>query len=159
MIKLIIVTGCLLITQVAAAQTCNDTIPASTPESRFVFTEDEVTDTETGLIWRRCSQGQNGKDCSEGNANFYSWQQALETAGSPWRLPNINELESIVEERCGGPSINLIIFPNTVSSNYWSASPHAANLAWAWSVSFSSGISQGGPMNVNYYVRLVRGGP
>ncbi len=83
--------------QLVTAQTCKDTIPASTPGSRFVVNGDEVTDTETGLIWQRCTLGQTGNDCS-GSASLHTWQQALQAAYAPWRLPNINELESIVEE-------------------------------------------------------------
>ncbi len=47
-----------------AAQICKNNIVASTPDSRFTTTAETVTDTETGLMWMRCSLGQSGNDCS-----------------------------------------------------------------------------------------------
>ncbi|MCP4287360.1 MAG: DUF1566 domain-containing protein, partial [Gammaproteobacteria bacterium] len=127
--------------------------------SRFVVNGDEVTDTETGLIWQHCSLGQTGSDCSGGSANTYNWQQALQAASAPWRLPNINELESIVEDKCFDPAINPTIFPNTVSSNYWSASPNANYSNNAWYVYFRNGGSYYGYSKSDIkYVRRVRSG-
>ncbi len=155
-----------LLVQNISAQTCKVTIPASTPDNRFIVNGDEVVDKETGLIWQHCSLGQTGGDCSEGRGD-YSWQDALQAAenerastGKPWRLPNIKELRSIVEERCYYPSINLTIFPGTISFNYWSSSPNAYILNDAWSVHFVDGISE----HINklgewhHHLRLVRDG-
>ncbi len=158
MIKILIIASCLLLAQMVVAQTCRDTIAASTPDSRFVVNGDEVTDTDTGLIWQRCALGQTGSNCSGGSANRYNWQQALQAASAPWRLPNIKELRSIVEEKCYGPTINLTVFPNTVSSYYWSGSPYAKYSHLAWHVHFRYGGSYGYYKGYGRYVRLVRGG-
>jgi hypothetical protein len=158
MIKILIIASCLLMAQMVTAQTCNNTIPPSTPDSRFVVNGDEVTDTDTGLIWQRCSLGQTGSDCSAGSANTYTWQEALQTASAPWRLPNVKELRSIVEEKCVEPAINLTIFPNTISSGYWSASPNAYRSGRAWHVHFYLGSSNGKYKSNGRYVRLVRSG-
>lgn len=155
----------LLLVQSVAAQTCNDAIPASAPDSRFIMNGDEVTDTKTGLIWQHCSLGQTGSDCTGDSVNTYTWQQALQAAedvrtnkGQLWRLPNLNELESIVEGKCYGPSINPVIFPNTSSSDYWSASPYAGDSGNAWDVHFYSGSSGEDTKSNDGYVRLVRDG-
>ena len=159
MIKILIIACCILMAQIAAAQTCKDTITASTPDSRFVINGDEVTDTQTGLIWQRCTLGLSGNDCTDGSANTYTWQEALQAAVSPWRLPSIRELRSIVEEKCYDPAINLTIFPNTLSSYYWSASPYADSSDYAWYVHFNNGYSHYGTKGYGYLsVRLVRGG-
>lgn len=157
MIKTFFLAICLLLVQMATAQTCRDTIPASTPDSRFTVNGDEVTDTETGLIWQRCSLGQTGSDCSGSSPNTYNWQGALQAADAPWRLPNINELRSIVEEKCFWPAINQTVFPNTVSSAHWSGSSYAYDSNNAWFVDFyigDSGIT--GKSDSYVYVRLVR---
>jgi hypothetical protein len=150
---------------VLGAQTCNDAVPATTPNSRFSVYGAEVIDQATGLVWQRCALGQTGADCSGGSAGSYTWQQALQAAedereatGRPWRLPNRKELSSIVEERCYNPAINLTVFPNAPSSYYWSASPYAGSTNGAWGVDFYDGNSYGYTKGNGRYVRLVRGG-
>jgi hypothetical protein len=160
--------------QMAVSQTCNDSIVASTPDSHFSVNEQEVTDTETGLIWQKCSLGQTGNDCSAGSAQKLSWSAALQAAETEaqktdkaWRLPNIKELRSIVEERCSSPAINLTIFPNMPASSsfplshsiFWSASPcssYSNSGNCAWSVWFSMGHYDSDSLESNFYVRLVR---
>jgi hypothetical protein len=94
-----------------------------------------VTDTATGLTWKRCSEGQSwdGATCA-GSAMYHTWQQALQVADtasyagqSDWRLPNAKELASIVEQACYSPAIDEAVFPATPSSYYWSSSPGASN--------------------------------
>lgn len=169
MTKTLILICPFLLVQSSTAQTCKDTIPASTPDSRFTIIGDEVTDIETGLIWRRCSLGQTGNDCSGGSATTYNWQQALQAAdteqsktGLFWRLPNLNELESIVEEQCYAPAVNLVIFPNTTPSKYWLASPGTPGAPGssysAWHVDFDDGGSYDLDKSNYANIRLVRGG-
>ena len=133
------------------AQVCLDTVEAVAPDGRYTDHSDgTVTDKITGLMWRQCGEGQSGTDCSGGSATTHTWRGALQipasvnTQGgfagySDWRLPNIKELASLVEERCYSPAINLTLFPNTLSSYYWSASPYANYSAYAWSVYFNYG--------------------
>ncbi len=108
-----------------------------------------VTDSGTGLVWQKCSAGLGTTlgNCSTGITSLYSWSSAISyceglTLGSrsDWRLPNINELRSIVDYGSStSPSINTTIFPNTQSNYYWSSSSYA--LAWgqAYSVIFTNG--------------------
>jgi len=154
-----------LISAAAQAQTCKDSITANTPDSQFSVKADEVTDSQTGLIWQKCSLGQSGSDCDSGSNQIYTWSEALQAAetqsqltGLPWRLPNLNELRSIVEEKCYNPAINLTIFPNTNPSNYWSASPYADFSDFAWYVYFGNGSSDYSTKGFSKYVRLVRSG-
>ena len=156
--RLLIIVHGLLLAPMAFAQSCNDAIPASTPDSRFIVNGNEVTDTVTGLIWQRCSLGQTGSDCSGDSVKTYTWKEALEAASPPWRLPNINELRSIVEEKCYDPAINLTVFPNTPASDYWSASPKANISGRAWSVHFGYGYSYYYDKSNSVQVRLVRNG-
>lgn len=152
----------------ATAQTCNyGNIPATAPASRFTDNGDgTVTDQTTGLQWQRCSQGQawsNGT-CA-GTATGHTWQAALQLAEaasyagrSNWRLPNIKELASIVEQACVSPAIDLAVFPGTSSSVFWSSSPYANYTAYAWFVVFRNGTGGYDGKSHGLQVRLVRGG-
>ncbi|WP_333606445.1 Lcl C-terminal domain-containing protein [Arsukibacterium sp.] len=151
----------------SANAACRDDIPASTPSSDFtVHNNGTVTHTTTGLMWMRCRLGQSwdGSSCS-GSTSTYTWANALAAAQShefggysDWRLPNKNELESIVEERCVSPAINTAIFPGTPSSWFWSSSPHADGSAYTWGVVFNGGYVDGYLKNFDFRVRLVRAG-
>ena len=130
----------------------------------------EVTDSITGLTWRRCSEGMawSGGTCT-GTAATYTHEGALQrasseaTASKAWRLPNVLELYSITKAgEAVNPSIDTTAFPGTPSSFFWSSSPDVDNAAsYAWYVSFGNGNVQGNT-DTNYnrgdgkYVRLVR---
>jgi len=137
-----------------------------------------VTDTKTGLMWKRCSEGLSGMNCEDGKAKEYTWDDAaerfknVEYAGySDWRLPTIDELKTLVYcskgkdkdgRRCNEgserPAINQQAFPNAEENWYWSGSPSADSLAYAWYVNFGLGYS-GAVSRSNYRaVRLVRDG-
>lgn len=154
------------------AQTCNSAIVATTPTSRFVNNDNgTVTDKATGLVWKRCSEGQNwdGTTCT-GIYTLHDWQSALQAGSdavfageSDWRLPNKNELASLVESQCITPAINTTIFPATpAAALFWSSSPYAGAELWsseAWSVSFIHGTVRPSSMSQgDMAVRFVRGG-
>lgn len=150
---------------------CENNIPPSNPNAIYEEHGDgTVTDTRTGLMWKQCSEGQTwGAGTCTGAASRFNWSQALahaETATfagySDWRLPNIKELRSLVEECRFYPAINVAMFPNTPSSSFWSASPTASHTPDAWTVNFprgfatSSGIHLFHNSDFETYVRLVR---
>jgi hypothetical protein len=75
-----------------------------------------------------------------------------------WRLPSMQELQTIVNNERNSPATDRINFPNTMSSLYWSFSPYAYLNDYAWIVHFNHGdvtISQKSNSN---YIRLVRSG-
>lgn len=140
------------------AQMCNHNIQTTRPDNRYQGMGEEVKDTVTGLIWQRCSVGQtwNGTTCT-GTATRHTWQQALTVAknlGNGYRLPNIKELQSLVETKCYSPSINTNIFPNTQQSIYWSSSPYGAD--YGWSVIFHQSNTNAKNKADKNYVRAVR---
>lgn len=124
------------------AQTCNENIPESTPDSRFTINNNStVEDHKTGLMWKRCPEGASdeygfctfmGKSPINGYFQ-YTWDKALayaenyEFAGyQDWRLPNIKELFSIIELKCTNPARNITVFPATrmgSANKIWSSSP------------------------------------
>jgi hypothetical protein len=112
-----------------------------------------VMDTNTGLTWE-----QNG-------LTIKSWTGALDycenltLAGySDWRLPNTNELLSIVDYGRYYPSIDTTFFPGTVASNYWSSTTFAYNTGFVWLVNFHRGYLDSISKTDSYYVRAVRSG-
>lgn len=156
---------------VGHAQTCQTTsIPAHTPTSQFTDSGNgTVTDNKTGLMWKKCSEGQSGNDCSSGSAASYTWQAALAQAQTvntnggfatytDWRVPTITELRSIVETQCYDPAINLAVFPNTPSAWFWSSSPVAAYGLSVWGVAFDYGYGLWSLKGNHHGLRLVRSG-
>jgi hypothetical protein len=166
-----------LLPVIGTAQTCKTaSIPATTPTSQFTINNNgTVTDTKTGLMWKRCSEGQtwNGATC-RGSAFRFPWQAALQRAQTQngigfagfkdWRLPNAKELFSIVEKQCFEPAINLVIFPNTVTrvgiflyGQFWSSSLAPFDFS-VWYVYFDQGRVDTEYNTSSLYVRLVRSG-
>ena len=152
------------------AVTCQDNIPPSNPDAAYIDHHNgTVTDTRTGLMWKVCAEGQtwNGSGC-DGTAAEMTWQAALAHAQdaqfpsggghSDWRLPNLKELRSLVEECRTSPAINDSIFPQAPSSYFWSGSPYARDSDSAWGVGFSSGNANNNNRNTQRSVRLVRSG-
>lgn len=132
----------------------NPSILSTTPGDDFeVHADGAVTHIATGLMWMRCALGQTwtGSTCS-GEGGEYNWAEvheavvALNAAGGfagydDWRLPNIKELASIVEERCWDPAINETVFPNTPAGDWtsaaWSSTPNnMGNAETAFQVRF-----------------------
>jgi hypothetical protein len=156
-----------LFVQTLHAQTCRDYNTRTTPTQDFTLHDDgTVTHHKTGLMWMRCTLGQrwSGAGCT-GSGQTYTWQGALQVADSfgfashsDWRLPDIKELNSIVERACFDPAINNLVFPDTPSTRFWSASPFAGSVRWAWYVLIPYGVFHIGDRADNYSVRLVRGG-
>jgi hypothetical protein len=139
-----------------------------------------VTDNNTGLMWQKCSAGENNDSTCSGSVSTYNWYQASGTydakynassqnvcgalnlgGQTDWRLPTKKELMSIVGYSIPypGPTIKTAYFPNTVASSYWSSTTGAGNPVGAWSVGFDTGVVDvDGKDGGVGYVRCVRGG-
>src|SRR5690625_1835144 len=156
-----LVIGC------AHALQCDGVLPPINPDSVYdVHADGTVTDTRTSLMWKRCSEGQtwDGSTCA-GSDSTFTWADALshvltltDAGYDDWRLPNRNELGSLVEGCASFPAINTDVFPNTPSWSFWSASPHAYYSDYAWAVNFFDGVTISFDRSVNNRVRAVRGG-
>lgn len=161
------------VTPAPTPSTCDSRFPANTPSSQFVDNADgTVTDLATNLMWKRCSE-EHAQDasCTPGDYPYFTWQQALDRAHAvnggtgyaghrDWRLPNVRELRSIVEESCDFPSINSAVFPNTQPGNYWTSSVAGEWFSVVnqrvWVVAFQLGRPVTEFRDWEYSVRLVR---
>lgn len=77
---------------------------------------------------------------------------------SDWRLPTVDELQSLVDYSVGspGPAIDTTWFPNTTNW-YWAVSPDANDASGAWVVDFRDGyVYTAGRDGYWVRVRLVR---
>lgn len=149
---------------VPAAQVCNDAIPATVPDSRYRYNGNgTVSDLATGLTWKQCVEGLSGVDCTTGSPSTFTWQQALRHAAdhvfadsSQWRLPNKNELASLVERSCYDPAVNSRFFLRTPSALLWSSSPYVSSWDRVRTVDFRYGHVESSYTGEQLYVRLVR---
>lgn len=121
---------------------------------RFTVNDDStVIDQSTDLMWQRETAGpMDWKDA-------ISYCKNLRLGGyDDWRLPTIEELFLLADRSRCNPAIDIIAFPNTMSSPYWSS---ATNVNWtgdALCVQFNISCVGSLDKSFNYYVRAVRGG-
>jgi len=153
----------------AVAATCPGTLgPSETPTADFtVHGDGTVTHTPTGLMWKQCNEGLSGTSCATGTASYMTWDAALAAARNSnfagytdWRLPNKQELDSVVDRSCHSPLINDQVFPGTIEDWTWTSTTVAAYPAYAWVVDFrrilsADAVNKSGGIGA---VRLVRGG-
>ncbi len=154
----------------AACTTQSASITLTKPDSIYINNNDgTVSDKNTGLMWQQCALGLSGADCSSGEMTVLNWRDALIAASqntaagyTDWRLPNKNELSSLVEVACYRPAINIAFFPLPVGSNYdfWSSTPYSfiSDFGRVWGVGFESGSVSPYNVKTSYmFTRLVRG--
>lgn len=130
---------------------------------RFTADDDEVTDAATGLVWRRCAEGQTwtGSTC-DGAPLALPWTAALDYAraqaagGTPWRLPNVKELDSLVDATRFQPAIDPTVFPGTPVGYTLSATHEQGDPFYVWGVVFDSGDVTRGLRAQAGTLRLVR---
>lgn len=154
-----------LASPMASAVTCLGGT-ASNPDGIYMDNGDgTVTDTHSGLVWDKCAWGRSGGDCAGGAVATMNWSDALSIAVAAnsadykghhdWRLPNIKELDSLVETCRTAPAINDALFPNTPPEYFWSSSP-SHNAVYAQTMYFDYGTIGSDYRDAPYAVRLVR---
>jgi len=121
----------------------------------FTRANDVVTDSRSTLEWQ---------DNNETNSTTKTWIDAINYCENltlsgkiDWRLPNLNELTSLVDDRRYNPAIDAL-FQNTSSSLYWSSTNSVRFNNFAWIVNFDYGRQNGYNKDTSHYVRCVRAG-
>lgn len=109
-----------------------------------------VKDNNTGLIWQKTAA-----------AAKMTWKDALAYCESlspkGWRLPNREELRSIVNYEKYNPAVSSDF--TAVSGKYWSSTTNDTTLTQAWTVDFTDGAVSAFSKTTTYYVRAVRDTP
>lgn len=152
------------VTSLGHAQMCSNTEQRAAPDTRYRIlgsvNGNEVLDTQTNLVWQRCSMGQRwtGQQC-KGKVQAMTWSEAKSSAqalGSGYRLPTLPELQSLVDRSCYNAAYNENMFPNGQPDAYWSATPVSNQLAFAHYVDFYYGMPYQDNRGNLFYVRAVR---
>ena len=137
------------------------------PVKRFTDNGDgTLTDGLTGLMWLK-----------DGGCLYKkSWSTALTTivdfSGSPakyhcaeyigsysdWRLPNMREIESLMNLGVSNSSswLNSNGFKNVKSSSYWVSTSYAASTTYAWMANLMNGTTTYSWKRNSYYILAVR---
>ena len=122
-------------------------------QADFIRIGDVVKDTVSKLEWQDNAIG-----------STTTWQGAIDRCESltldghsDWRLPNINELKSIIDRSKSNPAI-VQGFKNTSSNDYWSSTTNGNYKSSAWIVYFGNGYVDYDGKDGNDYVRCVRDG-
>ncbi len=142
------------------------------PLLRFTDNGTTVTDNLTGLIWAKDAGTPNFSSCTGGAMH---WQgpdiplplEYVECLNAnnylnyyDWRLPNINELQSLVDYSQYSPALPTG-HPSSAtvqSKHYWSSTAHSDSAGDAWSVDFYGGGVYYGDRPTGSFVWPVRGG-
>jgi hypothetical protein len=132
------------------------------PTPRFVDNGDgTITDRLSGLMW-----DQNGNRAGAPR----TWDQALSDCNilslggyNDWRLPNFNELESLINsgEADSATWLNAQGFSGVVGGSgnlYWSSTTFLAHTSTAWHVQMSYGFAMNDVKTGSHYVLAVRDG-
>lgn len=113
-----------------------------------------ITDNNTGLMWvKDPSVTGIGKDSTWPEA-ISACESLTYASYSDWRVPNINELSSLIDYSRSAPAIDPI-FLNT-SSFSWSSTVVDGIGGHAWDVDFGVGIVAYSKQNTTGFLRPVR---
>lgn len=124
---------------------------ANAPPCQYVVVSDTVLDNNTKLTWERA--------LSSGPVEWsqaYAHCASLALAGGGWRMPTIQELQTLVDDSKHNPAIDEAAFPNTPADYAWSSTPYAEVAGPVWRVNFYDGFVNAGGMNNAHIVRCVR---
>src|SRR5919108_25633 len=109
------------------------------PKPRFTVNNNgTVTDNLTGLIWMQnanCFNRQRWSTALEAANNLADGQCGLKDGSKPgdWRLPNINELQSLINYGITSPALpRNHPFENVQLLDYWSSTTFVADPIQAW---------------------------
>ena len=129
------------------------------PNPRFTVGVDAetdcVTDNLTGLMWPINANLAGGTKTWNDAVDFSS----LTLCGySDWRLPNVNELESLIDASQSNPVLPAgHPFTNVQSGRYWSSTTGAFDSNYAWFVNIGYGsVDSGSKTDGTLYVWPVR---
>ena len=131
---------------------------AAPAAAELVVDGDVVTDTDTGLVWKKADE-----------VYLFTWKEALKECAdlslagkSDWRLPNIRELRSIINAENYNPAHNPVFTcVYGCAAKFWSSTTFVDAISLAWYVDFyDGGVSfDAKTVDGGYRARCVRGGP
>ncbi|HUU99761.1 MAG TPA: DUF1566 domain-containing protein [Bacteroidales bacterium] len=126
------------------------------PEQRFEVMKDTVIDHLTNLYWTQKANL---------TGNQVTWEEAFTTIKElnklshkkiVWRLPNINELESLVDCSVYSPALPAKHPFEDVRESYWSSTTSMFEPDWAWALYLTKGaVGVGQKKGAHFHVWAV----
>ncbi|MCX7998616.1 MAG: DUF1566 domain-containing protein [Leptospiraceae bacterium] len=101
-----------------------------------------ITDNTTGLVWQKCTSGQENDSTCSGTATTSNFAGAeaycanLQLAGKSWRVPSLLELETLIDFS-SSQGIQTTYFPNP-QNIYWTSTPYPNSTIYNWRVHFNN---------------------
>jgi hypothetical protein len=130
---------------------------------RFIDNGDgTVTDNLTGLMWAKnanIANGYKGWSVAISYANSLSLGSECGTPHTDWRLPNVKELQSLMDYGNFSPALpSGHPFSNVQSGVYWSSTTYVAYGTNTWIVELPTGRVNNAIKTHDGYIWPVRGG-
>lgn len=126
------------------------------PKPRFEVAGDAIIDHLTNLCWLRTA---------DLTGEQVTWKDALDAVAeynlnseraTSWRLPNINELESLVDCSMHSPALPASHPFREVQEDYWSSTTSMFEPDWAWALYATKGaIGVGRKSGAHFHVWAV----
>ena len=100
------------------------------PHGFELFDSGYAQNKDSKLFATRCAAGQVFRNyrCT-GDSLKMSWDDAVayatevaDKSGEAWRLPNYQEMQSLLVKQCINPAANPFVFPDMEVTNFWTAS-------------------------------------
>lgn len=146
------IASCLALLWTMALQA--ETLPTPSASRYLIHQNGTVTDTHTRLMWKRCTEGNYGNECRQGDPIEYTWHEAMAKfkqgvsfAGySDWRLPSHPELRTLIY--CSNRVTSSVAAEHSCSGAYRETAPAYQSptidlqafpntaTRWFWSSSF-----------------------
>jgi len=122
--------------------------------------EEVVEDSNTSLHWDDKNYDDVDNDSKSKLSNNFEdainfCEDLVLDSHDDWRLPNVNELKTIVDISKYNPSIDGN-FTNTDSYYYWTSTTNIKNTSKIFSINFGNGIISSINKDGKYNIRCVR---
>lgn len=101
-----------------------------------------------GQVWQKCAPGQKFELCNcrgDDQQAVMNWSDAgkycaaLRDGGRRWRLPTIDELQTVIERKKQAPYLNQTLFPSGGDHRYWSGSEYGAGMRMVYDYRLGEG--------------------
>ena len=109
------------------------------PEPRFQKSDKGVIDRLTGLCWRSSADLLGRLSTWDDSLKGISTLNQEQGVSHLWRLPNINELESLVDCSAHSPALPRGHPFMDVREGYWSSTTSMFEPEWAWALYLTKG--------------------
>lgn len=100
------------------------------PAPRFLSTKIGILDVLTGLTWHR--EASLGTQTASWNEALTAVDTLAKVSNLPWRMPTINELESLVDASTHSPALPDTHLFSGIEQSYWSSTTSSFETDWAY---------------------------